>query len=49
MKRLLPDVTVVLPLSEIAPKLLLPGQQKTVAQLLAALANKEITVQMNPS
>ena len=31
---------VLQPLSEIAPELILPGQKKTVLQLLSALADK---------
>jgi 2-amino-4-hydroxy-6-hydroxymethyldihydropteridine diphosphokinase len=33
---------VLQPLSEIAPDLILPGQGKTVAQLLAELSSKEV-------
>jgi len=39
---------VLQPLNEIAPNLVLPGQRRTVAQLLAALVSKEITVRLNP-
>jgi len=39
---------VLQPLNEIAPNLILPGQRRTVAQLLAALVSKEITVRLNP-
>lgn len=38
---------VLQPLSEIAPHLQLPGHRNTVAQLLAALRSKEITVRLN--
>lgn len=37
---------VLQPLSEIAPNLILPGHRRTVAQLLAALVSKEITVRL---
>lgn len=37
---------VLQPLNEIAPDLILPGQRQTVAQLLAALITKEITVRL---
>lgn len=37
---------VLQPLSEIAPNLVLPGQRRTVSQLLAGLVSKEITVQL---
>ncbi len=37
---------VLQPLNEIAPNLVLPGQRRTVAQLLAALVSKEITVRL---
>lgn len=37
---------VLQPLSEIAPNLILPGHRRTVAQLLAALVSKEITVKL---
>lgn len=37
---------VLQPLNEIAPNLILPGQRRTVAQLLAALVSKEITVRL---
>ncbi len=40
---------VLQPLSEIAPQLRLPGQQLTVAQLLARLISKEITVRLPPA
>lgn len=40
---------VLQPLNEIAPNLILPGQRRTIAQLLAALVSKEITVRMNLS
>ena len=38
---------VLQPLSEIAPGLILPGHRRTVAQLLATLVSKEITVRLN--
>lgn len=38
---------VLQPLSEIAPNLILPGQRHTVAQLLATLTSKEITVRLS--
>lgn len=37
---------VLQPLNEIAPNLVLPGHRRTVAQLLAALVSKEITVRL---
>jgi 2-amino-4-hydroxy-6-hydroxymethyldihydropteridine diphosphokinase len=37
---------VLQPLSEIAPKLLLPGQEKTVAELLAGLRSNEVLVRL---
>lgn len=37
---------VLQPLNEIAPNLILPGHRRTVAQLLAALVSKEITVRL---
>lgn len=37
---------VLQPLNEIAPNLTLPGHRRTVAQLLAALVSKEITVKL---
>ena len=37
---------VLQPLNEIAPNLILPGQRRTVAQLLAAMVSKEITVRL---
>ena len=37
---------VLQPLSEIAPNLILPGHRRTVAQLLAALVSKEISVRL---
>lgn len=37
---------VLQPLNEIAPNLTLPGHRRTVAQLLAALVSKEITVRL---
>lgn len=37
---------VLQPLSEIAPEFALPGQRRSVAQLLAALVSKEITVRL---
>jgi 2-amino-4-hydroxy-6-hydroxymethyldihydropteridine diphosphokinase len=39
---------VLQPLSEIAPELMLPGHRRTVAQLLAGLVSKEITVRLPP-
>src|SRR6266850_6490629 len=38
---------VLQPLSEIAPDLILPGQRKTVAELLAALDTGEKLVRLN--
>jgi 2-amino-4-hydroxy-6-hydroxymethyldihydropteridine diphosphokinase len=38
---------VLQPLNEIAPNLILPGHRRTVAQLLAALVSKEITVRLS--
>ena len=38
---------VLQPLNEIAPNVILPGHRRTVAQLLAVLVSKEITVRMN--
>lgn len=38
---------VLQPLNEIAPNLILPGHRRTVAQLLAGLVSKEITVRVN--
>jgi len=38
---------VLQPLSEIAPNFVLPGQRQTVAQLLAGLVSKEITVRLS--
>ncbi len=38
---------VLQPLNEIAPNLILPGHRRTVAQLLAGLVSKEITVRLN--
>ncbi len=38
---------VLQPLHEIAPELVLPGQRRTVAQLLTALVNSEITVRLH--
>jgi 2-amino-4-hydroxy-6-hydroxymethyldihydropteridine diphosphokinase len=37
---------VLQPLNEIAPNLIFPGHRRTVAQLLAALISKEITVRL---
>lgn len=37
---------VLQPLNEIAPNLILPGQRRTITQLLAALVSKEITVRL---
>jgi 2-amino-4-hydroxy-6-hydroxymethyldihydropteridine diphosphokinase len=37
---------VLQPLNEIAPNLILPGHRRTVAQLLAGLVSKEITVRL---
>lgn len=37
---------VLQPLNEIAPNFVLPGQRRTVSQLLAALVSKEITVRL---
>jgi len=37
---------VLQPLSEIAPELILPGQEKTVAELLATLATDEIIIRL---
>jgi len=37
---------VLQPLNEIAPNLILPGHRRNVAQLLAALVSKEITVRL---
>jgi len=37
---------VLQPLNEIAPNLILPGQRRTITQLLAALISKEITVRL---
>jgi 2-amino-4-hydroxy-6-hydroxymethyldihydropteridine diphosphokinase len=39
---------VLRPLSEIAPDLVLPGQIKTVAQLLATTPTKEVLVRLSP-
>lgn len=39
---------VLQPLNEIAPNFILPGQRRTVTQLLAALVSKEITVRLPP-
>jgi 2-amino-4-hydroxy-6-hydroxymethyldihydropteridine diphosphokinase len=39
---------VLQPLNEIAPHLILPGYRRTVAQLLAGLVSKEITVRLPP-
>ncbi len=39
---------VLQPLSEIAPELILPGQGKTVFQLLAGLQDGEIITQLDP-
>jgi 2-amino-4-hydroxy-6-hydroxymethyldihydropteridine diphosphokinase len=39
---------VLQPLSEIAPVLMLPGHRRTIAQLLAGLVSKEITVRLPP-
>jgi 2-amino-4-hydroxy-6-hydroxymethyldihydropteridine diphosphokinase len=38
---------VLQPLNEIAPNVILPGHRRAVAQLLAVLVSKEITVRMN--
>ena len=38
---------VLQPLNEIAPEFYLPGHRRNVAQLLAALVSKEITVRLN--
>lgn len=38
---------VLQPLNEIAPNLVLPGHRRTVAQLLAGLVSREITVRLN--
>lgn len=38
---------VLQPLSEIAPALILPGQRRTVAEMLSALVSKEITVRLS--
>jgi 2-amino-4-hydroxy-6-hydroxymethyldihydropteridine diphosphokinase len=40
---------VLQPLSEFAPELVLPGQRKTVAELLATLHTLEKLVRLNPS
>lgn len=37
---------VLQPLNEIAPNLILPGQRRTITQLLTALVSKEITVRL---
>ena len=39
---------VLQPLSEIAPGLMLPGHRRTIAQLLAGLVSKEISVRLPP-
>jgi 2-amino-4-hydroxy-6-hydroxymethyldihydropteridine diphosphokinase len=39
---------VLQPLNEIAPNLILPGHRRSVAQLLAGLVSKEITVRLPP-
>jgi len=39
---------VLRPLSEIAPDLVLPGQKKTVSQLLEELISKETLVKLDP-
>jgi 2-amino-4-hydroxy-6-hydroxymethyldihydropteridine diphosphokinase len=38
---------VLQPLSEIAPDLILPGQRKTVLQLLAGLQNQETVTRLD--
>ncbi|HYV28945.1 MAG TPA: 2-amino-4-hydroxy-6-hydroxymethyldihydropteridine diphosphokinase [Candidatus Eisenbacteria bacterium] len=38
---------VLQPLNEIAPDLILPGQTKTVAQLLASLRNEEVVIRVD--
>jgi 2-amino-4-hydroxy-6-hydroxymethyldihydropteridine diphosphokinase len=38
---------VLQPLSEIAPDLILPGQSKTISQLLAELLDEEIVTQLD--
>jgi 7,8-dihydro-6-hydroxymethylpterin-pyrophosphokinase len=38
---------VLQPLSEIAPDFILPGQSKTISQLLAELPDKEIVTRLD--